>query len=190
MHGGRGCGHQFRHRRTRSNRFRWAGGRFNGNRGTEPRNFGLERRALGRLKGYGDKSREDFQGSVKRGRGSLGAQERRERVRGLVAGAGGDYVVDGMVHLFRGALEALEVVTQGARNRLFNRCRFLGHKSFRANLWGSARFLILEGGRAGVNGSEVPMCPIVASREVPDGAQLPGGLFSRNWGKKAARARA
>jgi hypothetical protein len=76
-----------------------------------------------------------------------------------------------VVHLLSSALKAFQIVAQGTRNRLFNRCGFLGHKVFPGMPLGSARFVILEGCWRGVNHTAVPMCPIVASREVPNGAQ-------------------
>jgi hypothetical protein len=81
-----------------------------------------------------------------------------------------------VVHLVGSALEALQIIAQGARNRLFNRCGFLGHKIFSGMPLESARFAIVEGIARAVNHTAVLMCPIVASREVPYGAQASGAL--------------
>jgi hypothetical protein len=112
---------------------RWAygfgccGWRFDGDGRSQARDFGFERRTLRRLKGYRDESRKNFQRSVEGGGSGLCAQEWREGVRRPVAGARGDHVVDGMVHLVCGTLQALEVIAEGARDGLFNGCGFLCH---------------------------------------------------------------
>src|SRR5258708_5057652 len=57
----------------------------------------------------------------------LGAKHRGKRVGGLAAGAGSNNVVDGLLKLLAGALNALEVVAQGASNGLFDRVGFRCH---------------------------------------------------------------
>src|SRR6266850_467583 len=68
---------------------------------------------------------------VETGRGSLGAEQRRERVAGLVAGAGGNNVVDGVMQLFRRTLDALQIVPKRADDRLLYGAGFLCHTGFR-----------------------------------------------------------
>ncbi len=59
------------------------------------------------------------------------SEEGRERVAGLVAGAGGDYVVDGVMQFFRGALDTLKIIAERARDGLLDDAGFLCHTDFR-----------------------------------------------------------
>jgi len=53
-----------------------------------------------------------FQRSSQRSGGSLCAQQRRQRIGRLVAGAGGNHIADGMMKLIRSTLNALKIVAK------------------------------------------------------------------------------
>ena len=61
-------------------------------------------------------------------RRSLRAQHRRQSVGGLAAGAGCNHIIDGLIQLVRGPLDALQVVANRSRNSLLDGSRLLGHK--------------------------------------------------------------
>ncbi len=77
------------------------------------------------MKSDSNKSRKDFQGGSNRSRSGLRAQHRRQRVGGLAAGAGGNHVVNGLIQLVSGSLDALQVVANRSRNSLLDGSKVL-----------------------------------------------------------------
>ena len=94
--------------------------------------FLFERAALAGLHGHGREACENFESGGERCGSGLGAKHRRKRIGGLAAGAGGDDVVYGLLKLFAGALNALEVVAESASNGLFDGIGFWCHTLY----WG------------------------------------------------------
>jgi len=56
----------------------------------------------------------------------LRAKHGWKRVGGPAAGAGGDDVADGLMKLVGGALDALEILAESARDGLVNGARWIG----------------------------------------------------------------
>ncbi len=67
------------------------------------------------------KRAKNFQGSRKCGGGRLRPEHGRQGVRGATAGTRGDYIINGLIQLVAGALDAFEIFAKGARDQLFNR---------------------------------------------------------------------
>ena len=134
-----GLGHRFdtgRRSRSGSFRLRVAGGRarwrgWGRGLGSDAADgfgdFVFERAAGAGLQGYGRETCENFEGGGERRGGSLGAKHGGKRIGRLAAGAGGDYIVDGLLEILAGALNALEVVAKGASNGLFDSVGFRCH---------------------------------------------------------------
>ena len=77
---------------------------------------------------------------------------------GLAAGAGRDDIVDGLLQLHAGALNALEIIAKGAGNGLFDRVGFWWHTCFEGFLPQFPRFAILGGRERGVNARWLWVC--------------------------------
>ncbi len=93
----------------------------------------LDGRPRARLQGHGYESRQHFQRSSQRCRGSLRAEQRRQRIGRPVARAGGYHVAHRMMQLIRCALDALEIVAKRSHDCLFHRAGFLCHTGFRGS---------------------------------------------------------
>ena len=87
----------------------------------------FERATRPGLQGQGGKTRKNVESRGKRGGGSLCAKHGRERIGGFAARTGGHQVVDGLMELVAGALDALEVVAQGSGDGLFHSAGFRCH---------------------------------------------------------------
>ena len=87
----------------------------------------FERATRPGLQGQGCKARKHVESRGKRSGSSLRAKHGRERIGRFAARTGGNQVVDGLMELVAGALDALEVVAQGSGNGLFHGAGFGCH---------------------------------------------------------------
>jgi hypothetical protein len=90
----------------------------------------FERASRAGLEGHCRETCKDFESRGERGRRSLGAKHWWKRVSRFAAGAGGDYVVDGLLKFVAGALNALQVVAESASNGLFDGIGFRCHTRY------------------------------------------------------------
>ncbi len=72
--------------------------------------FVFERRARGRIQRQSDEAREDFERGSQSGGAGLSAEHRGQGVGWTAAGAGGDNIIDGLIQLVTGALNAFKIV--------------------------------------------------------------------------------
>jgi len=113
--------------RIAGGRTRWCRGRLGSDAADCFSDLVFERASRAGLEGHGRETCENFESSGERRCGGLGAEHRGKSVGWLAAGAGGDDVVDGLLKLLAGALNALEVVAKSASNGLFDRVGFRCH---------------------------------------------------------------
>src|SRR5579885_1984747 len=95
--------------------------------GNEAGKLCFQRRARADLEGGGNETSQYIQRGRERSRGGLGAEHGRQRVGWLIAAAGGYHVVDGVVQVVGGNLNAFEILAQCARDGLLDSVGFLWH---------------------------------------------------------------
>ena len=95
-----------------------SGGLWRGDGGRDAGHLGFKRRARAALHGGRHKAGHDIENGRDGSGGTLRAKHGWKRVGGPAAGAGGDDVADGLMKLVGGALNALEVLAEGASDGL------------------------------------------------------------------------
>jgi hypothetical protein len=116
--------------RIAGGRARWHGSGFGSDAADGLGDFFLERTARAGLKGHGRETCKNFKSGGQRRGGGLRAKHGGKRVGGLAARASGDDVIDGLLKLVAGALDALKVVAESASDGLFDGVGFRCHTLF------------------------------------------------------------
>jgi hypothetical protein len=117
--------------RVAGGRARWSCRRLWSNAANGFGDFLFEWAARAGLQGHGCEAGKNFESSRERRGSGLGAKHGGKRIGRLAAGAGRDDVVDGLLKLVTGALNALEVVAESASDGLFNSVGFRCHSRYR-----------------------------------------------------------
>jgi len=129
----------------------WRGGGFGSDAAHSFGDFLFERAAGAGLEGHGRETCQNFESGGERRGGGLRAKHRGKRVCGLTAGAGSHDVVNGLLKLLAGALNALEVVAESASNGLFNGVGFRCHTLYWGRFARCSPVLPLWGAGAGAS---------------------------------------
>ena len=158
--GERRLGRQLAHRRSgarRSLALRWHGCWRRASTG-DSRHLRFKWGTRASLDGRRNKASHDIKHGRNRGGGTLRAKHSGKRVGGTAAGASGNDIAYSLVQFVGGALDAFEILAQGAGDGLVDGVGGIGIVWHAAFVGRFARFVILEGVRSAVNCPGGGMC--------------------------------